>query len=136
MNKELDQLAADNIRALAISMVEKANSGHPGGPMGGADYMHILYSEFFNFDPSDMQWPFRDRFFMDAGHLSSLMLSIRLSNKKFQILPCRLLAMVNKEGRLLQLPFIHFYGSRRRGYGIFGWWLIISKHKMKNISRT
>lgn len=73
MNKELDQLAADNIRALAISMVEKANSGHPGGPMGGADYMHILYSEFFNFDPSDMKWPFRDRFFMDAGHLSSLM---------------------------------------------------------------
>lgn len=75
MNKELDQLAADNIRALAISMVEKANSGHPGGPMGGADYMHILYSEFFNFDPSDMQWSFRDRFFMDAGHLSSLMYS-------------------------------------------------------------
>lgn len=73
MNKELDQLAADNIRALAIAMVEKAQSGHPGGPMGGADYMHILYSEFFNYDPSDMHWPFRDRFFMDAGHLSSLM---------------------------------------------------------------
>ena len=73
MNKELDQLAADNIRALAVAMVEKANSGHPGGPMGGADYMHILYSEFFNYDPSDMQWPFRDRFFMDAGHLSTLM---------------------------------------------------------------
>lgn len=75
MNKELDQLAADNIRALAIAMVEKAQSGHPGGPMGGADYMHILYSEFFNYDPSDMHWPFRDRFFMDAGHLSSLMYS-------------------------------------------------------------
>ncbi len=73
MNKELDQLSADNIRALAISMVEKAQSGHPGGPMGGADFMHILYSEFFNFDPSDMEWSFRDRFFMDAGHLSSLM---------------------------------------------------------------
>lgn len=75
MNKELDQLAADNIRALAIAMVEKAQSGHPGGPMGGADYMHILYSEFFNYDPSDMHWPYRDRFFMDAGHLSSLMYS-------------------------------------------------------------
>ncbi|MFS4467940.1 transketolase family protein [Maribacter sp. 2210JD10-5] len=73
MNKEIDQLAADNIRALAIAMVEKAKSGHPGGPMGGADYMHILYSEFFNYDPTDMEWPFRDRFFMDAGHLSSLM---------------------------------------------------------------
>tara|TARA_R110000796_G_scaffold252619_2_gene388812 strand:+ start:54621 stop:56654 length:2034 start_codon:yes stop_codon:yes gene_type:complete len=75
MNKKADQLAADNIRALSISMVEKANSGHPGGPMGGADYMHILYSEFFKYDPSDMAWPFRDRFFMDAGHLSPLLYS-------------------------------------------------------------
>lgn len=73
MNQEIDQLAADNIRALAVAMVEKANSGHPGGPMGGADFMHILYSEFFNYDPADMHWPFRDRFFMDAGHLSTLM---------------------------------------------------------------
>ncbi|MFS4415202.1 transketolase family protein [Maribacter sp. 2307ULW6-5] len=73
MSKNPDHLAADNIRALAIAMVEKANSGHPGGPMGGADFMHILYSEFFNYDPTDMHWPFRDRFFMDAGHLSSLM---------------------------------------------------------------
>lgn len=73
MNKKIDQQAADNIRALAVAMVEKANSGHPGGPMGGADFMHILYSEFFNYDPSDMAWPFRDRFFMDAGHLSTLM---------------------------------------------------------------
>tara|TARA_B110000444_G_C18814562_1_gene584436 strand:- start:3 stop:1982 length:1980 start_codon:yes stop_codon:yes gene_type:complete len=54
-------------------MVEKAKSGHPGGPMGGADFMHILYSEFFNYDPSDMYWHFRDRFYMDAGHLSTLM---------------------------------------------------------------
>ncbi|ALJ03733.1 transketolase [Pseudalgibacter alginicilyticus] len=73
MNKKIDQQSADNIRALAVAMVEKANSGHPGGPMGGADFMHILYSEFFNYDPSDMEWPFRDRFFMDAGHLSTLM---------------------------------------------------------------
>lgn len=73
MNKTINQQSADNIRALAVAMVEKANSGHPGGPMGGADFMHILYSEFFNYDPSDMTWPFRDRFFMDAGHLSTLM---------------------------------------------------------------
>jgi len=72
MNNKIDQLAADNIRALCISMVEKANSGHPGGPMGGADFMHILFSEFLKFDPTDMSWPFRDRFFMDAGHLSTL----------------------------------------------------------------
>lgn len=73
MNNTIDQLSADNIRALAISMVEKANSGHPGGSMGGADFMHILYSEYLKYDPSDMQWIFRDRFFMDAGHLSALM---------------------------------------------------------------
>lgn len=73
MNKEINLQSADNIRALAVAMVEKANSGHPGGPMGGADFMHILYSEFFNYDPNDMTWPFRDRFFMDAGHLSTLM---------------------------------------------------------------
>jgi transketolase len=73
MNTKIDQQSADNIRALAVAMVEKANSGHPGGPMGGADFMHVLYSEFFNFDPSDMTWAFRDRFFMDAGHLSTLM---------------------------------------------------------------
>ena len=73
MNNKIDQQSADNIRALAVAMVEKAKSGHPGGPMGGADFMHILYSEFFNYDPSDMSWPFRDRFYMDAGHLSTLM---------------------------------------------------------------
>lgn len=73
MNKKIDQLSADNIRALAISMVEKANSGHPGGAMGGADFMHILYTEYLNFDPTEMAWSFRDRFFMDAGHLSALM---------------------------------------------------------------
>jgi transketolase len=73
MNQKMDQLAADNMRALAISMVEKANSGHPGGAMGGADFMHILYTEYLDFDPTQMDWPFRDRFFMDAGHLSALM---------------------------------------------------------------
>lgn len=75
MNKRIDNLAADTIRALAISMVEKAKSGHPGGAMGGADFMHILYTEYLNFDPAEMDWPFRDRFFMDAGHLSALMYS-------------------------------------------------------------
>ncbi|MEM0941649.1 MAG: transketolase [Bacteroidota bacterium] len=69
----IHQRSADNIRALAVAMVEKANSGHPGGPMGGADFMHILYTEFMRFDPDDMMWHIRDRFFMDAGHLSALM---------------------------------------------------------------
>jgi len=73
MNKKIDNLAADNIRALSISMVEKANSGHPGGAMGSADFLHILYTEYLSFDPTEMNWSFRDRFFMDAGHLSALM---------------------------------------------------------------
>lgn len=56
-------------------MVEKAKSGHPGGAMGGADFMNILYSEFLNYDPSDMHWPNRDRFFLDPGHMSAMLYS-------------------------------------------------------------
>jgi transketolase len=65
--------AADNIRILAASMVEKAKSGHPGGAMGGADFINILYSEFLNYDPSDMKWENRDRFFLDPGHMSPML---------------------------------------------------------------
>ncbi len=65
--------AADNIRILAAAMVEKAKSGHPGGPMGGADFIHILYSEFLKYDPDDMAWPLRDRFYLDAGHMSAML---------------------------------------------------------------
>lgn len=65
--------SADNIRILAAAMVEKAKSGHPGGPMGGADFINILYSEYLNFDPDDMNWPFRDRFFLDPGHMSAML---------------------------------------------------------------
>lgn len=54
-------------------MVEKANSGHPGGPMGGADFVHVLYTEFLQYDPTDMAWPLRDRFFLDAGHMSAML---------------------------------------------------------------
>ena len=75
MSKDIHQLASDNLKVLSIAMVEKANSGHPGGPMGGTDFMHILYTEFLNFDPDDTTWPHRDRFFMDAGHLSALLYS-------------------------------------------------------------
>ncbi|MCO6491316.1 MAG: transketolase [Phaeodactylibacter sp.] len=68
--------AADNIRALSAAMPERANSGHPGGAMGGADYIHVLFTEFLNFDPEDPQWPFRDRFFLDPGHMSPMLYSI------------------------------------------------------------
>ncbi len=76
MSKTIETKAANNIRILAASMVEKAKSGHPGGAMGGADYIHILYSEFLNYDPSDMAWINRDRFFLDPGHMSPMLYSI------------------------------------------------------------
>lgn len=75
MHTETSIKAANNLRILSAAMVEKASSGHPGGPMGGADFMHILYSEFLQYDPDDMTWPFRDRFFLDPGHLSALLYS-------------------------------------------------------------
>ena len=69
-NKELMNLAADNIRLLAVSMVEKAKSGHPGGAMGGADFINVLFSEFLVFDPDQPAWEGRDRFYLDPGHIS------------------------------------------------------------------
>ncbi len=76
MIKNVNERAADNIRILSMAMVEKANSGHPGGAMGGADFIHILYSEFLRFDPADPQWINRDRFFLDPGHMSPMLYSV------------------------------------------------------------
>lgn len=76
MSNNVVQKAADNVRILAASMVEKAKSGHPGGAMGGADFINVLYSEFLQYDPSDMAWKGRDRFFLDPGHMSPMLYSI------------------------------------------------------------
>ncbi len=67
--------AADNIRILAASAVEKAKSGHPGGAMGGADFINVLYSEFLEYDPENPSWAGRDRFFLDPGHMSPMLYS-------------------------------------------------------------
>ncbi len=75
MDNAMLKRIADNLRVLSVSMPEKAKSGHPGGPMGGADFMALLYTEFLGFDPEDMRWPERDRFFLDAGHLSAMLYS-------------------------------------------------------------
>ena len=77
--------AADNIRILAAAMVEKANSGHPGGPMGGADFIHVLYSEFLKFDPDNPSWKFRDRFYLDAGHMSAMLYGVLTLLDKYSI---------------------------------------------------
>jgi transketolase len=76
MSKAIADLAADNIRILSAAMVEKARSGHPGGAMGGADFINILFTEFLDFDPDDPCWPLRDRFFLDPGHMSPMLYSI------------------------------------------------------------
>ena len=72
-NKSIINKAADNIRILAASMVEKANSGHPGGAMGGADFINILFSEYLIYDPSNPAWEGRDRFYLDPGHMSPML---------------------------------------------------------------
>lgn len=73
MKKETLNRAADNIRILAAAMVEKAKSGHPGGAMGGADFINVLFSEYLVFDPSDAGWHSRDRFFLDPGHMAPML---------------------------------------------------------------
>ena len=65
--------AADNIRILAVSAVEKAKSGHPGGAMGGADFINVLYSEYLKYDPKDPLWVGRDRFYLDPGHMAPML---------------------------------------------------------------
>jgi transketolase len=75
--------AADNIRILAASAVEKAKSGHPGGAMGGADFINVLYSEFLEYDPKNPRWEGRDRMFLDPGHMSPMLYSVLACTGKF-----------------------------------------------------
>ena len=77
--------AADNIRILAASMVEKAKSGHPGGAMGGADFVNVLFTEFLEYDPENPTWEGRDRFFLDPGHMSPMLYGVLALSGKFTI---------------------------------------------------
>ncbi len=77
--------AANNIRILAASMVEKANSGHPGGAMGGSDFINVLFSEFLVYDPEDPTWSGRDRFYLDPGHMSPMLYAALALQGKFTI---------------------------------------------------
>ena len=76
INAMLMNRAANNIRILAATMVENAKSGHPGGAMGGADFVNVLYSKFLVTDPDDPRWFARDRFFLDPGHMSPMLYSV------------------------------------------------------------
>ncbi len=77
--------AADNIRILSAAMVEKAKSGHPGGAMGGADFINVLYAEFLNYNPDEANCPCRDRFFLDPGHMSPMLYSVLCLAGKYSI---------------------------------------------------
>lgn len=84
-DNKLMNRAADNIRILSASMVEKAKSGHPGGAMGGADFINVLFSEFLVYDPEKPQWEGRDRFFLDPGHMSPMLYSTLALAGKYTI---------------------------------------------------
>lgn len=84
-DSKLMNRAADNIRILAASMVEKANSGHPGGAMGGADFINVLFSEFLVYDPQNPKWEGRDRFFLDPGHMSPMLYSVLALSGKYTL---------------------------------------------------
>ncbi len=85
MDNNILNKAADNIRILAAAMVEKANSGHPGGAMGGADFVNVLYSKYLITDPDDPTWIARDRFFLDPGHMSPMLYSVLALTGKYTI---------------------------------------------------
>ncbi|MDR1372391.1 MAG: transketolase [Dysgonamonadaceae bacterium] len=82
--KRLNRVA-DNIRILAAAMVEKAKSGHPGGAMGGADFINVLYSKFLVYDTQNPAWESRDRFFLDPGHMSPMLYSVLALTGKYTI---------------------------------------------------
>ena len=84
-DSKLMNRAADNIRILAASMVEKADSGHPGGAMGGADFVNVLFSEFLVYDPQNPRWEGRDRFFLDPGHMSPMLYSVLAFTGKYTL---------------------------------------------------
>ena len=75
-NRELEELAINTVRVLAVDAVQKANSGHPGMPMGAAPMAHVLYTKFMNYNPKDSHWPNRDRFILSAGHGCMLQYSL------------------------------------------------------------
>jgi transketolase len=76
MTRPVEQQAADTIRVLSIDAIQKANSGHPGMPMGMADIAVVLWSKYLNVDPTEPLWPDRDRFVLSNGHGSMLLYSL------------------------------------------------------------
>ena len=76
LDNELDELSINTIRFLAVDMVQKANSGHPGAPMGQAPMAYVLWDRFLKHNPTNPKWPDRDRFVLSAGHASAMLYSL------------------------------------------------------------
>ena len=76
MNKELDELCINTLRFLAVDAVQKANSGHPGLPLGSAAMAYTLWDRFLRYNPHDPAWPNRDRFVLSAGHGCALLYAL------------------------------------------------------------
>src|SRR5215467_10692273 len=104
--KSIRNLTANVIRGLAMDGVQKANSGHPGMPMGMADVAVVLWTKFLKHNPSDPAWPDRDRFVLSAGHGSMLLYS--------------LLHLGGYDLPLEQLQSFRQWGSRTPGHPEFG----------------
>ena len=85
MDENVMNKVADNLRVIEAAMVEKAKSGHPGGAMGGTDFLNVLYSKYLIYDPEDPTWFARDRFFLDPGHMSPMLYSVLMLCGKYTI---------------------------------------------------
>ncbi|HIP87105.1 MAG TPA: transketolase [Anaerolineales bacterium] len=106
MTKNLDELCINTIRTLAMDAVQKANSGHPGMPMGMADVAYVLWTRFLKHNPADPKWPDRDRFVLSAGHGSMLLYA--------------LLHLTGYDLPLEELKNFRQWGSRTPGHPEYG----------------
>ena len=104
--EELDQLCINTIRTLAMDAVQKANSGHPGMPMGAAPMAYVLWTRFLKHNPTNPHWPDRDRFVLSAGHGSMLLYS--------------LLHLTGYDLPLEELQDFRQWGSRTAGHPEYG----------------
>jgi transketolase len=106
MSRDLDQLCVNTIRTLAMDGVQKANSGHPGLPMGMADVAYVLWTQFLRHNPANPDWPNRDRFVLSGGHGSMLLYS--------------LLHLTGYDLSLEELTRFRQWGSRTPGHPEYG----------------
>ncbi len=105
-SKKLEQLAVNTIRALVMDGVQKANSGHPGMPMGMADVSYVLWTQFLKHNPQDPDWLDRDRFVLSAGHGSMLLYA--------------LLHLTGYDLPMEELERFRQYGSKTPGHPEYG----------------